>query len=354
MARTVFIDFDLPNQMKPKFHPDAVKVSNSSIKTWRKCKREYFYKFVMKLEKKAKPAPLYKGSVIHEILEERIEGRSWKMKMNQILEEFDKLFDEEKDEYGRLDLELPTIIEGYHHLYKNDGLEYLDIDGKKAEHDIYVALDGKPIEESLLVYTGKIDTIALDSEGRTWLMDHKTFSSMPDENFRFTNQQILLYAWAMEKMGLPKPDGVIWDYIRTKVPSKPDLLKNGTMTKKQLDTTYKVYYDALVENDLDPDDYQDYLDNLKGREGNFYRRIYLPINEAMIEPVVEDLIETAKEIAVLHDITKARNLDRHCTFCSFRMVCQSDLQGLDTDFILNQYYAKSTYHLNVESEEEVV
>lgn len=351
--RTVFIDFDLPNRMKPKFREDAIKVSNSSIKTWRKCKKEYYYKFILKLEKKAAPAPLYKGKLIHEILEERIKGGHWRGLMRKKIDEYNGLFEEEKEMYGDLPTELPTIMEGYHDLYKNDGLEYFDLDGRRAEFDIYVALDGKPLEESLLIYTGKIDAIATDRDGRVWLMDHKSFTTLPDENFRFTNQQILLYAWAMELMDeYPKPDGVIWDYIRTKVPSKPELLKNGTMSQRQLDTTKKVYMDALVEAGLDPADYQDYLNKLEGREKNFYRRIYLPINNRMIEPVVNDLIETAKEIQALHDVVRARSLDRHCSFCSFKMVCQADLQGLDTEFILKSHFKKSSYHLNAEDEEE--
>lgn len=349
---TVFIDFDLPNKLKPKFHPDAIKVSNSSIKTWRKCKKEYYYKYILKLERKAAPAPLFKGSLIHEILEERINGRSWKRRMNKALDEFELLFEEEKTMYGDLPTELPIIMNGYDDYYKNDGLTYFELDGKKAEFDIYVPLDGKPLEESLLIYTGKIDAIAIDQSKRTWLMDHKSFSALPDENFRFTNQQMLLYAWAMEKMGLPIPAGVIWDYIRTKVPSKPELLKKGGMTKKKLDTTYKVYYDALIEAGLDPEEYADYLQGLEGRESNFYRRIYLPINKSMIKPVVDDLIETAKEIQYMTGLLHARSLDRHCTYCSFKMVCQSDLQGLDSEFILKSYFKKSTYHLNVDEEEE--
>src|SRR5690606_31309652 len=57
---------------KQEINPNAVRVSNSSIKTWRKCKREYYYKFILKLEKKRAPAPLYKGKIIHELLEARI------------------------------------------------------------------------------------------------------------------------------------------------------------------------------------------------------------------------------------------------------------------------------------------
>jgi len=348
----VLIDFDLPEKLKPKLHPDAIRVSNSSIKTWRKCKKEYYYKFILKLEKKSVPAPLYKGKLIHELLEERINGGSWKRLMNKALVEFDKLFEEEKTMYGDLPYELPTIMNGYHDYYKNDGLRYLDVDGKKSEFSLYVPLDGKPLEESLLVYTGKIDAVAFDEANRVWLMDHKSFSSMPDENFRFTNQQVLLYAWGMEQMGMPIPDGVIWDYIRTKVPSKPELLKKGGMTKKKLDTTYNTYFDALIEAGLDPEDYGDYLDGLEGREANFYRRIYLPINRNMIQPVVDDLIETAKEIAYMTGLLQARSLDRHCSFCSFKMVCQSDLQGLDTEYILDAYFKKSTYHLNVDDKTE--
>jgi len=338
---------------KQEINPNAVRVSNSSIKTWRKCKREYYYKFILKLEKKRAPAPLYKGKIIHELLEARINGQDWRPLMEKYLKEFDGLLEEEKDLYGDLRKDLPIIMNGYERIYAEEDLQYYEKAGQRAEFHFSIPLDGKPLPETELVFQGKIDTIAKDSKERTWLMEHKTFKNLPDENFRFANQQAILYTWVMPQIGFPEATGVIWDYIRTKIPTEPQVLKSGKLSKaKKIDTTYDVYLQAILDNNEDPEEYQDILQQLKGNEINFYRRIHMPVRKAMVQPVVEDLIETAKEIKALHDVAKARSLDRHCTYCSFRSLCQAELQGLDTEFIMKAEYQPSTYHLNAEGEEE--
>lgn len=329
-----------------EINPDAIRISQSSIKTWRKCKREYYYKFVEGLERKHSPAPLYKGSIIHEILEARINGEDWRQVMEEHLLEYDKLFDEEKILYGDLRNDLPIIMEGYDKKYKDEDLVYFEKDGKRAEFAFSIPLDGKSIEETEIIFRGKIDAVAQDSQGRVWLMDHKTFSRIPDENFRFANQQVLLYAWAMPQAGFPKPDGMLWDYIRSKPPAIPHELKSGGLSKaKSIDTTPEVYLEKIHELGLDPADYEDILSKLEANEESFYRRIYTPIRESMIYPVVADLLETAKEIQALAGVSKARSLDRHCSYCSFRSLCQTELQGLDTEYILKAEYQPSTYHL---------
>jgi hypothetical protein len=354
--RIISIDFsqetDPVTELKRSdLNPNAIFVSQSSINTWRKCKKQYHYKFIEKLEKKAAPVSLYKGKIIHELIEARINGKDWRPVLKEHLEEFDKMFDEEKIMYGDLPTDLPAIMEGYERMYEDEDLTYLELHGKKAEFDFFVPLDDKPIEESELVFTGKIDTVARDSNNRVWLMDHKTFKKLPSENFRFVNQQSLLYSWAMPFMGLPEPDGMIWDYIRTKLPTKPQILARGGISKaKSIDTTYDTYLGVIIENNLDPEDYRDILNNLQGAELNFYRRIYLPTKKNMIDSVVRDLKETALEIKALQEITQARNLSKDCDFCSFKTLCQTELQGFDSDFVRKNEYRPSTYHLVKEEE----
>lgn len=359
--RVLRIDFSVPTEetntdeyVPPKLSPTAIRVSQSSINTWRTCRKQYYYKFIEKIERKTAPAPLYKGKIIHEVLEARINGQDWRSVMEEHLLEFDKLFKEEQLEYGDLRNDLPVIMEGYEKLYQDEQLEYLNLQGRRAEFDFAIPLDDLPVEESQLVYKGKIDSVAKDHLGRTWLVEHKSFKkSIPNEDFRFANQQALLYTWAMTQIGFPKADGVLWDYIRTKVPTVPELLKSGGLSKAQkIDTTYEVYLQAILDNKLDPADYEDFLESLKGREINFYRRIFLPVKESMINPIIKDLKDTAKEIKILSDISHTRNLGRHCSYCSFKSLCQAELMGADTEFIRKAEYRDSTYHLNNEEEED--
>lgn len=351
----------------------GTKISNSRVKKWNSCKRAHHYAFNEKIEKKAAPAPLYKGKIIHECIEDMIYGRDWNQTLEKYIEEYNKMFEEEKEQYGDLPNDLRTILQGYEKHYKDDGLTYLELNGKKAEHDFAIEIsrepclhcDGKGYDDNTkeacqkcggkgerpLFLVGKIDAVAQDKQGRVWLVEHKSFKNLPSEDFRWTNQQATLYTWVMPQIGFPKPAGVIWDYIRTKVPAKPELLKSGGLSKrKNIDTTRDVYLETIHEYGLDPNDYQDILDYLEGSEDNFYRRIYLPTRENIIKPIVDDVINTAKEIYYLGETLKTRNLGRDCSFCAFKTICQTEIMGGDAEFVKRTEYRPSTYHVVAEEE----
>ena len=353
----------------------GVKVSNSRVKKWNSCKRAHHYAFNEKIEKKAPPTALYKGKIIHECIEDMIYGRDWTKTLNKYIDEYNKMFEEEKEQYGDLPNELRIIMEGYEKLYKDDGLEYLELNGKRAEHDFAIEIAREPclhcengfnpqLDEECtkcggtgqrpIFLVGKIDAVARDREGRVWLVEHKSFKNLPDENFRWTNQQASLYTWVMPQIGFPKPDGVLWDYIRTKVPRVPEPLKSGKglSKSKNIDTTYDTYYQAIIDNGFDPADYEDILEHLKGNEINFYRRIYLPTRDSIIKPIVDDVINTAKEIYYLGETLKTRNLGKDCSFCSFKQICQVEIMGGDSEFIKKSEYRPSSYHVVAEESGE--
>src|SRR5690606_18185499 len=128
-----------------------------------------------------------------------------------------------------------------------------------------------------VTFTGKIDAVAETPDSRVWLTEHKTHQRFPDEHVRFSNFQAVMYCWVLPEIGFPSPDGVLWDYIRTKPPTVPDLLVNGGLSKrKNIDTTPEVYLKAIKEHGLNPADYQDMLELLKGKEESFYKRVFLP------------------------------------------------------------------------------
>jgi hypothetical protein len=351
-ARTISVDFTDVKEPEgyikqgPNVLSDLTgytKISQSRINKWRQCRYAHHLAFNEKIERRTPPAPLYKGKIIHEVIESRINGEDWRPVLQKYIDEYNKMFDEEKEMYGDLPKELTIIMEGYDKIYADEGLEYIELNGKRAEHDFSIKIADN------IAFVGKIDTVVRDSLDRVWLMEHKSFTNLPDEQFRWTNQQATLYSWVMPQIGFPFPNGVLWDYIRTKVPTEPTPLKGGGLSKaKKVDTTYEVYMKAILDNGLDPKDYEDILERLKGNENNFYRRIFLPSRKSIVDVVVKDMVDTAKEIHVLGDISKTRNLGRHCSYCSFKNICQVELMGGDPDFIKKHEYRPSTYHLNVE------
>lgn len=306
-----------------------MEIQYSRIKSYRHCRQQHYYKYIMNIVKKRPSKPLYRGSIIHECLQAAAEGRDWMEVWEKYNREFNRLFIEERELYGQTFMEdIKTILEGYFDYWnREDPLTYLFVEHQIRNIPIVKAMGIK------FMLKAKIDGVVKDKEGRVWLIEHKTHENIPSEEVRLMDLQTILYIWALRKAGI-NVEGVLWDYIRAKPPAKPELLKNGQLTKrKNLDTTRAVYYRAIIENGLNPKHYEDILDRLVGREAVFYRRVRVPVYKKMIKPVLEDARATVMEMHVLQHYP-VKNLGRHCEWCDYRNLCQAELRGLDKEFIL--------------------
>ena len=184
-----------------------------------------------------------------------------------------------------------------------------------------------------------VTDITVDSEDHLFsvegVLTHNTHKVIPDEDKRFSDLQTVLYYWALNQNGT-HTDGVLWDYLRTKPPTVPELLKKGGLTRrKDLDSDYETYLKAIIDNGLDPQDYQVELERLKGNV--FFKRVYLPNpHKDLVANVVDDFFETAREIE--NSTAKDRNSGFDCTNCSFFNLCQAEFRGLDGSFIKKQMF----------------
>lgn len=323
-------------------------IHQSGLKTFRRCHRCWFYKYVEELVKKKKGSALLRGTCCHAMIEAKANGKDPWIPYEEFIKENKNIFLEEEEEYGNMEDMICNIMEGYFRHYKNDELTPIEINGKFAEHKFSIQLtDG-------IILEGVIDMVAKDKSDRIWLVDHKTHKNIPTGDIAYSNMQSALYAWAMYNLKeFPNPDGVCWNYIRWKEPTQPTLLKDGTMSKKKIDTTWTVYSKALREQGLDPKDYEDMKEILDSRENEFYVRQYLPLNENIISGVLADAKTTALQIKELEFHNKDdfdRNLTRDCSWCEYYSLCQAELRGLDTDFIRKADYQKKQ-ELEVEDED---
>lgn len=308
-------------------------VSQSKVKTWRACKRKYFYKYIRNLMRKRKAKPLLRGTVVHLMIEAKIEGRDpWEVYHEQ-MKVYGKLFVEEIEEYGDLPEELRLMMEGYFAYYKKDPLRYIKHDGRKTEW---------PFEVDLckgIVFKGRVDTAARTRDKRVWLVEHKSHKQIPVSEFKFTDIQSVSYSWVLPQIGLPEVDGVCWDYIRAKPPAVPDQLKDGSITrKKSIDTTWAVYAATLKAHGKKLSDYKDMKELLEGKEQDFYRRVFLPLSDTVKATMVDELQVTAKEMRRRGGKYTTRTIDKHCDWCEYSDICRAELVGLDADFIEKTNY----------------
>lgn len=313
-------------------------ISYSRVRKWLTCRRQHWYRYVRRITRNRKGEPLYIGSVGHEMLAHRIMGKPWMMPLDTYNKQLKGYFAEERSMYRLLLARAANMVRNYIDYYRNDGLRYLRVKGVKCE--IPLAFNLKPGID-VIAY---LDAMPIDSEGRRWLMEHKFMKKTPPEEMRVWDLQTVLYSWWLPLAGIKRPYGVLWDYIRTNPPTVPELLQSGKLTtRKNLDTDYQTYYQAILDNDLDPADYEDYLVSLKARTENFFRRIQLPISPQMIREVGSDFRATAVEIQRRGGNAKERSMGRHCSWCDYQSICLAELRGVEVDFILKKEYTEKEH-----------
>lgn len=320
-----------------------IHVSHSRLKIWRRCHKRHDYRYNQRLQKKTKAAPLLRGSILHEMLDARANNTMAKHKKSpySVSRKYEKkyrsLFREQQEEYGETFIEdIDRVFAGYERAYAKDPLTY-----EYSEVKEKIEL----VDDIELVYV--IDKIATDSKDRRWLIDHKTHKIIPDEEARFSDLQLVLYYWAWNEQH-PKEqlDGVMWDYLRTKPPAIPEVLKNGSLTQRQdIYTDHYTYAAEIARLKLDPRAYKDILTKLQARgSSNFFQRIKLPgPSEEMIESIIEDARESSVEIREYGEEAKSRNMTKDCRWdCDFYRLCHAEVRGLDADFVRKADYEERT------------
>lgn len=311
-------------------------VTHSSLKVFRRCPKQYDYKYIQRLAPKRLSKPLERGTWMHALLEEHHSGRDWKAEHERRSAKFNELFDEEKDFYGDLPTELALLMESYLWYYEDDPVTCI-----ATEYTIECELPNG------VVYRGRVDALMEDQFG-LWIWDHKTHKKLPDLTFRLLDGQSALYLWAALKkeMGIT---GFKWNYIRTVPPAQPKALKDGTRLSKVMGETDYLTFRKGVERLMRAGELQrrpDDLDQIKGkiqylkkqkyRPGEiqtspFFRRESLDKDEAMLSRVALENYHTVQRMQrypFAREEAVERVVDRSCAFtCSFTDLCTVELMG---------------------------
>lgn len=182
---------------------------------------------------------------------------------------------------------------------------------------------------------GTIDEVVLDTDGNPVPLECKTYSRRPDKkNWRF-NHQLYGYACALSILtGHPVNYG-LYDGIRKKDPTIPQILKSGDVSRKWIDTTYDIYRAQveLVHDGTVPNQYLDILNRLKARdrspENAFTTRFRVPISRRAMSRWWTDARSVAMEAA--HSPTLIPNFEwQGCPMCRVKDLCHA-IQGGDED-----------------------
>jgi hypothetical protein len=321
----------------------SFRVSHSKRETWNRCKFAYHKKYVEKLRKKFKPRPLLFGSIVHEMLEEHQSGRDAFKVLASYARKEAKIIRIHREEYGDIIEDIDCIVSEYFEHYDNDGLQYLKVGKSYAEHEFEIEIVPD------IIFNGKIDGKALTKNKMRWLVERKTFGRMPDENMRWRSVQSALYSRAAQIMGW-EFDGTLWDYIWSKPPLRPQRLKSGKLAKRSINTLPSRVLDTIQAYKLNPKDYAHLVKSATKNRERYFQRKFSPTKRRVVDMVIADFVETAREMRDSHGRKKARSIGRHCDWCEFEPICRAELTGGDVDFIQERDYVKREERHEVQAE----
>lgn len=270
--------------------------------------------------------------------------------------------------------EVKELVTYYHETIYPDDKDRLEV--LMAESTFNVPfVDRMDRRHKIWRYMGKWDLVVRDRDtNRILIMDHKTTQSIPRNeasNFNLSTQPIA-YSYAglylstlplkkdLQRIttsdvgilpaalkaiapdapfwpkDIPPPDGFAVNVIRKKVPKKPPLLKSKTkdgkarISKSQgTDTTHALYLESILENGLDPNDYEDVLDRLQNRGDVFHHREELAVGGDELRLwVAETRIELENIMRAERDpkqnCTRSQGACNVWSLCPFHPMCWGD------------------------------
>lgn len=314
-----------------------INISQSKVKSWRQCRRQYWWKYVQMLQKKIRKRPFMFGGIVHQICEADFEREDWHDVLDGIELDNKKLFKREREMYGNIIEDIRDIMTDYFTYWDESNPAFvkpIKHDGRRSEFEFRIELD------DALWFTGRIDSV-VKSKGMRWVMEHKTFSRMPSEDERWRSVQAAVYFRALEEMGFKTIDGVLWDYVSSKPPSAPgELTATGKLSKKRIDSVVPKIKRWGKETGTPKEELKKFIEDAKKNRPNRFIRLFSPVKRPVVDMIWEDFVDTAREIQEGHGVKKDMNVGRHCTWCDYQPLCKAMMTGADVDWIIKRDFMK--------------
>lgn len=358
-------------------------IRGSEASDFLRCRKRWNWRWNEGLKPKALNDKLFTGTLIHKYLE--VLYRDWDAyKANGAMAQLFRESTNETMDQVQIQ-EIWDLALGITNHYVNN---WTDIDAEyktiATELEFMILLDA----ESGIAFTGTIDWVFEDADGHIWFSDHKTTSSIDKyEKNSHMDRQISRYWWALQQIAAgvgrvknketgmweecqPLKDkvvyGFVYNIILKDIPKKPELLKKGGLSKaKNQKTTLELYVQALNEYGLNAEDYEDILTYLAEQENRYFKRVECFRTQEELEAAIweffytaEDMtglaagLQLAKNPADLQIMELAgknprnklyRNITSDCAWdCPFKSLCQAEIEGANTSFLLASSYTKET------------
>lgn len=207
----------------------------------------------------------------------------------------------------------------------------------------FLTYKGKPLVEVKFAFpldrwkgfTAVIDAVAKHKPtNRVWVIDNKFRKTLQSDEIEEMDIQLPIYQQGLWSLGI-ETIGTMTNQILSKVPAQPKLNKDGSMSRARISTTWDVYRNALLANNLDPVCYLEMKDKL---DVEFFRQTYVYRNRQQVQAIWDEIVrKTAVEMR--DNPSYVRNLGSlGCRSCGIKEYCMEDLRGGDIEYMLETMF----------------
>ena len=343
-------------------------ISVSQIQSFMSCKKKWEYGYIEEITPRVDRAYLTIGKLCHKGMQVAMKcawqdqqeyadlaprWETWWLAcgLEAIEEEYSRyivstpLLDEELPELDKMLFDAQGVFEQAFKEFQPWKYRVLSVvqNGKKAPA---LELHFKVPCSSTKGLHGYIDAILEDKEtGFTWCVDYKFRKSLSPAEDEENNIQNAVYSYACAKMGIPITGTLTWQHLNTPA-ATPLLLKNGSVSRAKIKTTWDLYKDFCIANDVDPEPYREEMkEKLSGIE--WFRANYEYRNPDTITNMWNECIVPAAKAIKAAKGPKANNYRSlypwNCKMCQYRSLCQAELRGYDAVYIRQHDYTKRTH-----------
>lgn len=311
-------------------------ISYSRVASYLHCPYQHWLRYVRRLEKKRPERPLYFGTDFHKLLELRNDKKALKQAKADIKDTYYELPASWQTDLGENYIEdLFTIFRDYKQIYKDIRQPQVTEKEFKLEVGSY---RGEPI-----VFVGKIDELYLLKRSgvkQIIIGEHKTFNKKPPMSVLVMNPQKCLYAKAVYFLKGILPDKVKWDYICSTPASEPIWLEKSSRFSEAASTkiTPMSWNRACKSRGILDPEVLAKGERYRGNIQEFFFQVELDIDPAMVDPVWDGYMYTAKQIIRYGEKNTTHNITRDCSWCPYYDICYAEMTGGDVEYTVARDY----------------
>lgn len=186
------------------------RVSASKIRVYRTCQMQYKYKYLIPWNSRPeddKNVAALLGTALHEAIEMYYKtGANATATFQRVMEDTITEWEDKKLKINAASYYATAMKVGKEILRSFDWSKFSPIE---LEYEFTLPFPNK--QTPLVNMTGYIDLI--DISGK--VVDHKSSSTVPNQNELDNDPQFIIYAWAYEQIYNTRPNAVIWNHLRT-------------------------------------------------------------------------------------------------------------------------------------------